>query len=263
MLNLDGGGSSTFVLQDPKKRDWQVLNTPVGVDDKPGTLRFNGNSIGLRIFTKEQGLTFAQLRAIMPNLSKEKATLFLGPLNRAMDRFAIDTPLRRAAFLGQLAHESGELRYMEEIASGDRYEGRASLGNTEPGDGRRYKGRGPIQLTGRANYRRAGKALDMDFEGHPELVAQPENGCLVAGWFWDTHKLNPLADARDYRRITRIINGGYRNGMPAGSKILRSRSARTVSGNMASPPIPKARSADPNSVGSVENSFKDSAEPDE
>lgn len=164
-----------------------------------------------------KGLKLEELQAIMPHLSKERAKLFLGPLNKSMDRYAINTPLRRAAFLGQLAHESGELRYMEEIASGDAYEGRKSLGNTEPGDGRRFKGRGPIQLTGRANYRRAGAALGLDLENKPEQVATPEVGCLVAGWFWDTHKLNALADARDYRKVTRVINGGYR-GMEARQK---------------------------------------------
>ena len=68
-----------------------------------------------------------------------------------MEKYQITTPLRRAAFLAQLAHESGELKYMEEIASGEAYEGRKELGNTAPGDGKRYKGRGPIQLTGRFN----------------------------------------------------------------------------------------------------------------
>src|SRR5262245_16873403 len=143
------------------------------------------------------GLTAAQLRAIMPKLTDARLAEFLGPLNRAMAKYQINTPLRRAAFLGQLAHESGELRYMEEIASGEAYEGRKSLGNTKPGDGKRFKGRGPIQLTGRSNYRRAGAALGLDLENKPELVARPDVGCLVAGWFWDTHKLNALADARD------------------------------------------------------------------
>jgi sialidase-1 len=159
---------------------------------------------------KECDLTEAQLRAIMPRLTKERAAEFLGPLNRAMSKGEIDTPLRRAAFLAQLAHESGELRYMEEIASGEAYEGRKDLGNTEPGDGKRYKGRGPIQLTGRFNYRKAGEALGLDLEGKPELAASPEVGCLVAGWFWQTRRLNALADDGAFREITRRINGGFR-----------------------------------------------------
>jgi predicted chitinase len=127
-----------------------------------------------------------------------------------MQKYEITTPLRRAAFLAQLAHESGELRWMEEIASGEAYEGRKDLGNTERGDGKRYKGRGPIQLTGRHNYRTAGAALGLDLEGKPELAARPDVGCLVAGWFWDTRELNALADARDFVTITRRVNGGLR-----------------------------------------------------
>ncbi len=158
-------------------------------------------------------LTEKQLRAIMPHLPKAKAAKFLGPLNAAMKEYQINTRKRQAAFLAQLAHESGELRYMEEIASGEAYEGRKDLGNTKPGDGKRYKGRGPIQLTGRSNYRRAGKALGLDLEEHPEKVATPEVGTRVAGWFWKTHGLNELADKGDFKEITRRINGGY-HGMP-------------------------------------------------
>jgi len=206
LLNLDGGGSTTFVLQDQKSKKHQVVNTPAGL------LRQNGNNLGLRIYSDPSDLTSAQLRAIMPHLKDERVPLFLGPLNRAMAQHKIDNSARRAAFLAQLAHESGELKYMEEIASGEAYEGRASLGNNQPGDGKRYKGRGPIQLTGRANYRRAGAALGLDLEGEPTKVADPEIGCQVAGWFWDTHRLNELADAGDFKQITRRINGGY-NGL--------------------------------------------------
>lgn len=155
-------------------------------------------------------LSLAQLQAIMPHLPRERAEAYLKPLNEALAEYDISTPQRRAAFLAQLAHESGELRYFEEIASGAAYEGRKDLGNTEPGDGKRYKGRGPIQLTGRANYRRTGKALGLDLEGHPEKAAAPDVGFRVAGWFWKTHGLNELADKGDFRQITRRINGGYR-----------------------------------------------------
>ena len=124
----------------------------------------------------------------------------------------LDTPLRLAHFMAQLAHESGGFRYMEEIASGAAYEGRADLGNTQAGDGKRYKGRGPIQLTGRANYRTFGRKVGIDIEAHPEVVALPSFGLLVACMFWDDRRLNALADADDVEAVTRRVNGGL-NGL--------------------------------------------------
>lgn len=124
----------------------------------------------------------------------------------------LDTGLRLANFMGQCAHESGGFRYMEEIASGRDYEGRADLGNTQPGDGVRYKGRGPIQLTGRANYRRVGRLIGIDLEAHPEIVSHPSIGLLVGCVFWSEAGLNALADADEQLSITRRINGG-KNGL--------------------------------------------------
>lgn len=124
----------------------------------------------------------------------------------------MDSTLRLAHFMAQLIHESGSFRYMEEIASGQAYEGRADLGNSQPGDGKLYKGRGPIQLTGRANYRKYGARLGMDFERHPEIVGYPSIGLRVALEYWASHNLNALADADDIEAITRKINGGQ-NGL--------------------------------------------------
>ena len=120
----------------------------------------------------------------------------------------LDTGLRLAHFMGQCAHESGGFRYMEEIASGAAYEGRVSLGNTQPGDGKRYKGRGPIQLTGRANYRSFGREVGIDFESHPEAVAFPSIGLMAAVRYWNSRNLNAKADADDLMGITKAINGG-------------------------------------------------------
>lgn len=120
----------------------------------------------------------------------------------------LDTGLRLAHFMGQCAHESGGFRYMEEIASGAAYEGRADLGNTQPGDGKRYKGRGPIQLTGRANYRAFGREVGIDFEAHPEMVAFPSVGLMAAVRYWNSRGLNAFADADDLLAITKRINGG-------------------------------------------------------
>ncbi|WP_395812024.1 LysM peptidoglycan-binding domain-containing protein [Archangium minus] len=158
------------------------------------------------------GVSLAQLRQIMPNLSQAKAEQYLPHLNRAMAEAGINTPKRQAAFLAQLAHESGEFRYMEEIASGAAYEGRRDLGNTQPGDGVRFKGRGPIQLTGRANYRAAGQALGIDLENNPKRAADPDVGFRTAAWFWNSRNLNSYADAGNFREVTRRINGGY-NGL--------------------------------------------------
>lgn len=155
------------------------------------------------------GISLQQLCAIMTNLSDARARECIGHLNSAMSEAQINNWRRHAAFLAQIAHESGELKYFEELASGDAYEGRQDLGNTQPGDGRRYKGRGPIQLTGRNNYRDAGKALHIDLEGHPQRAGDLDVGFRIAGWFWTRRGLNALADAGEFREITRRINGGY------------------------------------------------------
>lgn len=120
----------------------------------------------------------------------------------------MDSAQRLAHFLAQVIHESGSFRYMEEIASGSAYEGRADLGNREPGDGKRYKGRGPIQITGRANYRTFGRRIGIDIESNPEIAAVPSIGLHLALEYWKSRNLNVLADTDDVVGITRKINGG-------------------------------------------------------
>lgn len=120
----------------------------------------------------------------------------------------MDSPLRLAHFMAQLVHESGSFRYMEEIASGAAYEGREDLGNVVAGDGKRYKGRGPIQLTGRANYRDFGRRIGIDLERHPEIAAVPSIGLHLALEYWRNRNLNTWADRDDVLAITRKINGG-------------------------------------------------------
>lgn len=152
-------------------------------------------------------MTLDQLRQIMP-LARQRALTFLEPLNATMAEFEINTPARQASFLSQIGHESGQLRYVRELASGEAYEGRKSLGNTHHGDGVRYKGRGLIQITGRTNYTACMLALDVDCVERPELLELPINACRSAGWFWQSHGLNALADAGDQIAVTRRINGG-------------------------------------------------------
>jgi predicted chitinase len=129
------------------------------------------------------------------------------------------TPERAAMWCAQVGHESGGLRHMEEIASGVDYNGRADLGNIHPGDGPRFKGRGPIQLTGRNNYRdftawaRREGHTDLDFEAQPHLVAEPKWGFLAAAYYWITRPaLNRYADERDLLRASAIINGWFDDG---------------------------------------------------
>jgi putative chitinase len=137
---------------------------------------------------------------------------FALPMSEAMWSAAIVTPVRIKAFLAQVGHESGRLRYLREIwgptPAQQRYEGRKDLGNTEPGDGRRYLGRGLIQITGRANYQRLSDALGEDFVALPDMLESPRWACMSAAWFWQSRDLNELADAGEFDTITRRINGG-------------------------------------------------------
>lgn len=152
-------------------------------------------------------ITREQLLAIMPNAIK-RVDAFLEPINKTLEKYELNTPVRVQMFLAQLAHESGELRYVREIASGKAYEGRKDLGNTTPGDGVKYKGRGLIQLTGKANYAQLSKAFEYDFVADPLKLEDPLYASLSAGWYWDSRKLNAWADKGDFLKVTKIINGG-------------------------------------------------------
>ncbi|WP_371868928.1 glycoside hydrolase family 19 protein [Duganella lactea] len=158
-------------------------------------------------------ITAAQLQQIMPLAGQRRIALYLAPLAAAMAEFGINTRPRAASFLAQVGHESGQLQFVRELASGAAYDTgtlAARLGNTPEadGDGQRYKGRGLIQITGRTNYAACGAALGLDLLAQPELLEQPVNACRSAAWFWRTHGLNELADAGDQVRVTRRINGG-------------------------------------------------------
>jgi putative chitinase len=152
-------------------------------------------------------ITLDELKKIMPYAGR-RAEFYIDHLNSAMDEFGIDTPQRQAAFLAQIAHESGSLNYVKELASGKDYEGRKDLGNVESGDGVRFKGRGLIQITGRDNYRACGQVLDLPLIDNPELLETPENACRSAGWFWQSRGLNEIADKGDFLLITKRVNGG-------------------------------------------------------
>lgn len=162
-------------------------------------------------------LTAQQLQAAT-GCTPERAARWLPPIERACQLYDINTPRRLAAFLAQIGHESGRLRYTREIwgqtPAQARYEGRADLGNRMAGDGRRFLGRGLIQITGRFNYRAVTTGIWLvrhdapDFERNPEQLEQPEWAALSAAWYWHSRNLSRLADAGQFETITRRINGG-------------------------------------------------------
>jgi putative chitinase len=150
------------------------------------------------------------LKAIYREAPKGSLAKWVGPLNQACTEFGIGSPQQMCMFLAQIGHESGQLRYVKELASGAAYEGRSDLGNTAPGDGVRYKGRGLIQITGKRNYVLCSLALDLPLLETPELLEQPLNAARSAGWFYYNNNLSAYGD--DIRKVTRRINGGF-NGL--------------------------------------------------
>lgn len=165
-------------------------------------------------------LTTKQLAGILLLPPESSRFQYLSGLNAALEEFEINTVHRAAAFIAQVAHETGGFRWFTELWGPTtqqlKYEPPSKLadqlGNTEKGDGMKFKGRGAIQLTGRANYKRFGEKLGIDLISHPELAATEEHAFRIAGLYWDTHGLNALADAGKFEAITRAINGGV-NGL--------------------------------------------------
>lgn len=150
------------------------------------------------------------------DITQARALPWVGPLNYTMTRYSINTPARAAAFIAQLAHESVKFAYTKEIwgptAAQRAYEPpgekAADLGNTQPGDGLRFCGRGLIQVTGRSNYQACGNGLGLDLISNPALLEQAEYAAASAGWFWNAHGLNAYADSGDFVGLTKRINGG-------------------------------------------------------
>lgn len=190
-----------------------------------------------------------QLVAIMPN-AKGRCDTYLPLLNKYMQDFKINTPLRVAHFLAQIAHESAELKCTEENLNysaealratfpryfssaqaavyarkpqkiGSRvYANRMGNGSEASGDGYKYRGRGFLQITGKANYATYKAFCGYDVVANPDLLAKPLGACRSACWWWQTHGLNELADKDDLRTITRTINGGF-NGLQDREKYLK------------------------------------------
>ena len=156
-------------------------------------------------------ITQQQLLQILPNAGPV-AGVFVPVLNAAMVHYQIIGPKRVAAFIAQIGHESGQLKYVKEIWGPTvvqaKYEGRKDLGNTVAGDGYKYRGRVLIPITGRSNYMACGEALSLNLIKQPELLEKPQHACMSAAWFWAIKGLSTLADAGQFDKITQRINGG-------------------------------------------------------
>jgi putative chitinase len=216
-INLPRIPGSSFLIEDGKlgQRSQAVLenfqNTVATPGTASGVIEPESATFQALRSVVSGNLDATVLQIVMPLSKPEHAAKYIQPLMAAMDANQINTPLRKAHFLAQLGHESASMAYATEIASGNAYEGRADLGNTQPGDGPLFKGRGLIQITGRNNYRAYGKARNRDFitGDNPNLLASnPNLAADSAGWFWDTRNLNDLADQDDVLAITKKINGG-------------------------------------------------------
>lgn len=207
----------------------QILEPVLMISNQAGfslTCKDSASQVPLSVLTE------AQLQEIMPRIPPEKLKLYLSYLQTAMDEFGINTARRQAEFLAEVAHETGELRYMEEIASGAAYEGRKDLGNTETGDGKRFKGRGGFGTVGRANYQKFGEQLGIDLITQPELAATPEVAFRLAALEWQSKGLNGLADTSNTRSIRGRLYGGY-NGLD--DVIMFATRARKVLGVVTNP----------------------------
>lgn len=181
------------------------------------------------------------LLGIAPRLSGERAKSqaaiigAVGPaLQPTLESYGIATLLRIAHFLGQTCHESANFSTTEEFASGAAYEGRADLGNTQPGDGPRFKGRGLLQVTGRANYREYGRALGIDLEGNPARAAEPVLSLRIACEYWKRRNINAPCDRDDVVQVTKLVNGGT-NGLEDRRALTAKAKAVLGGGGSAAP----------------------------
>lgn len=174
------------------------------------------NSIPLQT---DKLVTVDQLYQIAKTKNKQAIESIIDPLNDTLKKYNITSYLRICHFLAQVMHESGGFSWYKEFGTGQAYEGRVDLGNLQPGDGAKFKGRGAIQITGKTNYTNISNSLGQDFVNNPNLLEQRTWGTSTAGWFWDRKTLNTLADKDDLLSITKAVNGGI-NGLSSRSEIL-------------------------------------------
>lgn len=183
----------------------------IRLEDSDGLITAHDPTLdSLRLgLSKSPDVDKEKLMAFLPHGLEENIDKYRPHLRKLMPKYGIDSPLRVVHFLAQVAHESGSFRYTEELASGEAYEGRSDLGNTKKGDGKRFKGRGLIQLTGRANYQTYSDDTGIDYiTKRSQLASNAKVSVDVACWFWKKNNLNELADIDDVRAVTKRINGG-------------------------------------------------------
>lgn len=225
-LATDGGcGQATIALIRQYAHGVTGCSDPAGVITPmppPAAATLSGSTLRALRACMPPGLTPEKLNGIYIDAPASTVAKYYTQLVAGMSSAGITTPLRQAHFLAQVGHESCELLYTEELASGTAYEGNLKLGNTQPGDGVRFKGRGLIQLTGRANYTAFGASAGRDFVtgDHPKLIAtDPQLAVDAAIWFWKKHNLNAMADDDDVLQCTKCINGGT-NGLEQREAML-------------------------------------------
>lgn len=183
-------------------------------------------------------LSVAQMARIAVYAKAARFEPYIDAFNESLVKYQINARLRLAHYLAQWMEESGEFRYMTELASGKAYEGRRDLGNVEPGDGVRFKGRGLCQLTGRTAYRLYGEYEQVDFLAEPEMLAEQPYCIDVGGWFWTIYKhINTAADRDDLLTVTRLVNGGT-NGLAARRNYLIRAKRVLVVSPISTRPVP-------------------------
>jgi predicted chitinase len=152
--------------------------------------------------------------------SRENVTASWPALVEALRQDGISTRLIQAGVIATVGVEVPRFLPIPEYASGKAYEWRLDLGNTEPGDGVRFKGRGFIQITGRANYRAYGRALGLDLIGNPDLALDPENAAKILASYFRGRRVYVACEEQNWRLVRKKVNGGY-NGWDRFAEVLR------------------------------------------
>ena len=202
-------------------QEWQRLNggAVTGV--------FGPDELSLMQRALEASISLVEFKENAPGIAESTLAEYLPHLNASMLKANITTDTRKAVYIAQLGHESDGFNTLEEYASGQQYEGREDLGNIHPGDGRRFKGRGPIQITGRDNYESYGAAIGVDIAANPDIAATPEVGFQLAAEYWNRNDLNRFSDRGQFNTVTQRINGGQngkadrRNRWSRAQRVLR------------------------------------------